>query len=269
MPLVIPQQLTYATGFARNAQQAANPSLWYGLKGLWVPTLGATGATLHDVSGNNLCGTLQGDAAWKDQGIYCDGSGAYVTLGDPESLRFTGPHSLYWRGTASSASSSGMLSKSGSSGTRASGIQYYAGNIYVWWAANATTIDSLTYTTSLTATTDVVVTFEPGVAVTLYVNGVQAVRDTASIPAAFFNANGLPWNIMSRGEPTAQTAGTVEGVGMWSRILSAGEARKLHANPNALLERRPNLDMIAAAISGGGAPPTATPKRKLLLLGAA
>lgn len=49
---------SYATGYAKNASQSAHPNLWDGLVGAWMPSLGVTGETLRDVSGNGNHGTL-------------------------------------------------------------------------------------------------------------------------------------------------------------------------------------------------------------------
>lgn len=49
---------SYATGYARNASESANPNLWKGLVGAWMPSFGVTGGTLKDVSGNGNDGTL-------------------------------------------------------------------------------------------------------------------------------------------------------------------------------------------------------------------
>jgi hypothetical protein len=55
---------SYASGYAKNASQSAHPNLWDGLVGAWMPSLGVTGETLRDVSGNGNHGTLTGmDAA--------------------------------------------------------------------------------------------------------------------------------------------------------------------------------------------------------------
>ena len=45
---------SYATGYAKNASESANPNLWKGLVGAWMPSFGVTGETLKDVSGNKL-----------------------------------------------------------------------------------------------------------------------------------------------------------------------------------------------------------------------
>ena len=49
---------SWAHGFARNAAESAAPDLWRGLVGAWVPALGPTGGTLHDVAGSARDGTL-------------------------------------------------------------------------------------------------------------------------------------------------------------------------------------------------------------------
>lgn len=53
---------SYATGYAKNASQSAHPNLWDGLVGAWMPSLGVTGGTVKDVSGNSNDVTLFADA---------------------------------------------------------------------------------------------------------------------------------------------------------------------------------------------------------------
>ena len=49
---------SYQAGYARNASESENTNLWDGLVGAWMPSLGVTGDTLKDVSGNGNHGTL-------------------------------------------------------------------------------------------------------------------------------------------------------------------------------------------------------------------
>jgi hypothetical protein len=49
---------SYKSGYAKSASESANPNLWNGLVGAWMPSLGVTGDTLRDVSGNGNHGTL-------------------------------------------------------------------------------------------------------------------------------------------------------------------------------------------------------------------
>ena len=78
---------SYATGYARNASESANPNLWKGLVGAWMPSFGVTGNTLKDVSGNGNDGTLTNmDAAsdWvatsKGLALDFDGVNDYVSI---------------------------------------------------------------------------------------------------------------------------------------------------------------------------------------------
>ena len=57
---------SYQAGYARNASESENPNLWDGLVGAWMPSLGVTGETLRDVSGNGNHGTLTNMEAASD-----------------------------------------------------------------------------------------------------------------------------------------------------------------------------------------------------------
>ena len=78
---------SYQAGYARNASESENPKLWDGLVGAWMPSLGVTGETLRDVSGNGNHGTLTNmDAAsdWvatsKGLALDFDGSGDDILI---------------------------------------------------------------------------------------------------------------------------------------------------------------------------------------------
>ena len=55
-------QPSYKAGYAKSASESAHPNLWDGLVGAWMPSLGATGGTVKDVSGNSNDVTLFDDA---------------------------------------------------------------------------------------------------------------------------------------------------------------------------------------------------------------
>lgn len=83
------EEPSYKAGYAKNADESENPHLWKGLVGAWMPSLGVTGDTLRDVSGNGNDGTLTNmDAAsdWvatsKGWALDFDGSGEHVNCGD-------------------------------------------------------------------------------------------------------------------------------------------------------------------------------------------
>ena len=72
---------SYQQGFARNAAESANPGLWKGLVGAWVPMLGITGATIHDIVAKNNAsfqGTYDSNVWSSNESINLDGtSGEY------------------------------------------------------------------------------------------------------------------------------------------------------------------------------------------------
>ncbi len=77
---------SFGQGFARSAGESAYPGLWKGLVGAWVPSLGVTGITLHDVSLRKNNGTLTNGPTWVvnegQQALQFDTSAStYVDLG--------------------------------------------------------------------------------------------------------------------------------------------------------------------------------------------
>lgn len=84
---------SFSTGYAKNASESANPNLWKGLVGAWMPSFGVTGNVLKDVSGNGNDGTLTNmDPAtdWvatsKGLALDFDGVDDYVTIKGSNSL---------------------------------------------------------------------------------------------------------------------------------------------------------------------------------------
>ena len=89
---------SYQSGYARNASESENPKLWDGLVGAWMPSLGVTGETLLDVSGNGNHGTLQYDTSWKtnssETSLYFDGAQDHVSGFGDVSLSSTEPFTI-------------------------------------------------------------------------------------------------------------------------------------------------------------------------------
>jgi hypothetical protein len=78
---------SYKSGYAQSAGESAHPNLWDGLVGAWMPSMGITGKTLRDVSGNGNHGTFEGGTSWgtnhQERSIYLDGNDDWVSgLGD-------------------------------------------------------------------------------------------------------------------------------------------------------------------------------------------
>lgn len=92
---------SYAQGFARCAGEAANPGLWRGLVGAWMPSLGPTGGTLFDVSGHKNDGVLTDMDVGEDwvpepngYAIDFDGADDFVNIPDSDSLAILGDMSI-------------------------------------------------------------------------------------------------------------------------------------------------------------------------------
>jgi hypothetical protein len=92
---------SYKAGYAKSASESAHPNLWDGLVGAWMPSLGVTGDTLRDVSGNGNHGTLTNmDAAtdWvatsKGLALDFDGVNDYVESQDSIDAMGSSPRTL-------------------------------------------------------------------------------------------------------------------------------------------------------------------------------
>lgn len=95
------RRATYTQGYARNKYQAAFPELWEGLVFYADPTLGPTGLTLYDQSGNGINGQMNGMVAadaWvvgeRGYAIEFDGSDDEVVIPDNAALDITTSISL-------------------------------------------------------------------------------------------------------------------------------------------------------------------------------
>lgn len=78
--LMLPRETigpSHASSYARCAAESANPRLWKGLVGAWVPLLGVTGSALRDVSGQGNHGTLSNMDPGTDWVTWKDGSALY------------------------------------------------------------------------------------------------------------------------------------------------------------------------------------------------
>ena len=51
---------SFSTGYAKNASESANPNLWKGLVGAWMPSFGDSGKLLQDISGRSNDAELLG-----------------------------------------------------------------------------------------------------------------------------------------------------------------------------------------------------------------
>ena len=220
--------------------------VWHGSSNykLYLPCHEGSGVTANDYAGGDLDGTLTPTASWQTQAegavIRCGVSGRYVTLGDPAALRFSGAFSLVWYGylTSSGALSSALIGKFGPANQRACGMQLYSEAVYLSWSTDGVNLYQQpgAITRSNPSPDLIVGTFEPSVALRLYQNnGTLLLNKTDGVPAAFFNANGLPWNVMTRGDANTMTPGDVSMVAMLDKALSLAEVQAIYADPWAVV----------------------------------
>ena len=80
---------SYQAGYARNASESENPKLWDGLVGAWMPSLGVTGETLRDVSGNGNHGTLTNMDAASDWVVKESNQSVEISGGNSEHINIS------------------------------------------------------------------------------------------------------------------------------------------------------------------------------------
>jgi len=95
-------QPSWKSGFARSAGESANPGLFEGLVGAWVPRLGPTGGTLRDVSGYGIHGTLVNmelDLDWitgeRGYATSYNGTDEQISIPDAPHLRIPGSWTIH------------------------------------------------------------------------------------------------------------------------------------------------------------------------------
>jgi hypothetical protein len=96
------EEPSYKAGYAKNAVESENPHLWKGLVGAWMPSLGVTGDTLRDVSGNGNDGTLTNmdtatDWVTSEKGLALDfdGSNDQIIIPNKEKLNLISDITLF------------------------------------------------------------------------------------------------------------------------------------------------------------------------------
>ena len=102
--LIQRSQPSIKQGYARSAYESANPNLWRGLIGAWVPALGPTGTTtLRDFSSHDNHGTLNGtmtNSDWvlgeKGYALDFDGSDDFVNVPDSNIWNFSANTLMAW-----------------------------------------------------------------------------------------------------------------------------------------------------------------------------
>jgi hypothetical protein len=243
---------SYATGYAKNASESANPNLWKGLVGAWMPSFGVTGNTLKDVSGNGNDGTLTNmDAAtdWvttsKGLALDFDGVNDYVSV-DQSSLASI-------RG-GSEFSVSFLVKKSASYKDASIGAWHHTSRngFFVEWYIDGNLYfgNSNGGSNNNVASLNWSIDFQHIVCV---FNG----KETTNAAKGKIYANGKSLNISSAGLNTTTvsnyavdftigrltdypllTTGNITNVTLYNRALSPSEIKQLYLNPAAPFEMK-------------------------------
>ena len=253
---------SYATGYARNASESANPNLWKGLVGAWMPSFGVTGGTLKDVSGNGNDGTLTNmDAAsdWvatsKGLALDFDGVNDYVDFGNvlnlskitistwfkPKSL--SGRQFLIGKWENGKRSYQISLNQSGfPAGTISSAIST-DGQLGTAVECNVNSVITSTskyYHICMTAN---------GNSLTTYVDGKQGNSVIAGSPYSSGNAYLALGTILffSNTSPLSPANATIANATIYNRALSPTEIKQLYLNPSAPFLRKQQTVGISTA----------------------
>ncbi len=257
---------SWKSGFAHNAAESANPGLWKGLVGLWLPALGPTGLTLRDMSGWGNHGTLTNmDPAtdWVTIGkrglpwaLDFDGSNDYVDCGNSSILNPTSELSLIawvmWDAMPVVGDDwiisrdDNVLGRSYSFGAASIGGTTEA-ELQINGAATIRNLGP-----SLVANTwyQMVATGNSGEGWQLYLNGTKV----ASVGWAAPNATTGATNIGRRTYATSKgySKARIATVTIYLRHLVAFETQQLYADPLAMLRRR--VRVFPAAVAAGFVP---------------
>jgi len=266
--MIIRQSLpSFKTGFARSAGESANPSLWKGLVGAWVPALGPTGTTLRDVSGRQNDGTLTSmdpgtDWVVKEKWYSLQFNGStteYISIGDPEILAIDQYASwciwFYWLNYPGGSNTTHLMSKRSAFATQDWQIYFTgtSGEITMSIGNSAATIlfAGTSITPSLNAWHNLTIT-RNGSAWTMFLNGKSVATDSSatSIP------NGT--DVVTIGKAAQSfssvrsTNGYISQSKIYNRALTANEIAFDYANPLAPFRLKPLIIATGGAAPAGG-----------------
>lgn len=249
---------SYGQGFASpQHMKPANPGLWKGLIGLWVPSLGPIGLTLFDHSGFGNNGTLTNmDLAtdWimspNGYALDFDGSNDYVQITNQYTSLDNGkPFSVAWasRSKEASPTAEGLFGVYGANGyyfwtyywdLTTSGIYSNVGNGVSYRRECAVGFD-------LTTWHNFAAVFDGG-ALENYVDGKINGQAGAGSP-------GNPTYTETRlgiGHESFNGKVEIGWLGLWNRVLLPDECQFLSQDPHAIV--RP---MQRVLVEAAGAPP--------------
>jgi len=247
---------SYASGFARSAGESANPGLWRGLFGAWVPMLGNTGGILRDVVGgcHGTLTNMEPATDWVRNGLRTPGSDDTISIDTKDQLRDVPlgdwsvvldvtPHEL----TVDTAS----LAWSGTDD-----LVFYVnensggGRIRIFWRDRGGSHHNYVTGPGHTNTRmHVVFTFDSVQETSwLYFNGVLVSTDTVFPNDGDEGPFTDVWISSFAGSQFADQ--TIHSIGVYSRVLQLNETQQLYADPLAPFRRKPLVISIPGDAGG-------------------
>lgn len=249
----------YATGYAKNASESANPNLWDGLVGAWMPGLGVTGATLRDVSGQDNHGTLTSmdpatDWVTTSRGLALDFDGVndHVEVGTNEPLegKYENTFGGWVRFSSGSSFVGTIIGKSGYSGNPSAWtLQWHNGTVVFSGRRWSNTkfhsfgsVNSNWY--HFLVRTD-------RVSQALYVNGNLEVSDNITgVGAVLDHSQSLQIGKQDVASFERPWKGEIGFTSVYDRALSPNEIKQLYVDPLAPFRQRRSIPFgITAAPS--------------------
>jgi hypothetical protein len=189
------------------------------------------GTTVADCSGNALTGTLtNGDfvPAIYGNGVHFSGNGL-ASLGNPGVLKLTGALSIAaWVFIADFSGNGRILAKGGDGTDRGWELNVEGNGVGAFRVATTAADQVEVLSPVLPANTWIHLagTFEPNVALRIYVNGALAGTQTNGVPASIRDST-QGGTIGQRGDGCCGLKGTIDELRLYSRTLAGGEVRDL------------------------------------------
>jgi hypothetical protein len=215
---------SFRQGFARCAAESEHPELWRGLAGAWAPSLGVTGKTIFDWSGNGRTAVNSSPyLTWKatDRGT------ALSSSGDNDSIPLAIP--AWTTGTTFSIVLLAKLTTISSAyqtiASNDDGLGFFIQNADLCWSdADAETVSSPANLVAVGKWNLFGLSAVDG-AGTFWLNGNP--RGTAAV-------HSLSLNSIIRDVNGSPIVGFVAFAGFWNRPLTATEWRQVHVEPLSL-----------------------------------
>ena len=261
---------SFSTGYARNASESANPNLWKGLVGAWMPSFGVTGEKLRDVSGNGNDGTLTNmDAAsdWvgtsKGLALDFDGSNDYAVIPSSKNMNF-GFEDFTWSFlTNSNQSQSGTIRTFGN-------IVSTPWSSNDWIVGQSSPTNFVFYSHNYSSSTAMFSHYLPynqwnrvtivrrSNEFSLYINDFFPVQHKTFSGSLDTNDN-RPFYAGTSGIFSERWAGKIAAINIYNRALSPTEIKQLYLNPSAPFQKK-----TTTVVSVPTAPVTTTAKAVVL-----